>query len=179
MEPGPKIAVVIAVRSTYKKSMRGVWKYHRLWIHTDRNLDTVPDVHPLIGMIIVEMPQTVSREGYMALFTYRKEVAIVVLDHELGHRMIDVCLAANAAVGTWDTVKGYGFGDLTYEMFLHLGSMTIALLRPHIMRTSTTRMGEHYYRLPCLWVYLTWHSDLSMTQPRPPSDITWDTRVQG
>ena len=69
----------------------------------------------------------------MALFTYRKEVAIVVLDHKLGRRMIDVCLAANAAVGTWDTVKGYGFGDLTYEMFLHLGSMTIALLGPHIM----------------------------------------------
>ena len=94
------------------------------------------------------MPQMASREGYMVLFTYRKEVAIVVLDHELGHRMIDVCLAANAAVGTWDTVKGNGFGDLTYEMFLHLGSMTIEnLVHGYTYMVVQTR-AVHLPQLP-------------------------------
>ena len=132
MEPRPRITVVIAGRNTYKNSLRGMRKYHGLVIHTDRGFNTV--VQPLIGVIIVEMLQTVSREGYMALFTYRKEVAMVMLEHKLGGRIIDVCLAANVAAGKCDTInKGYGFGDLTYEMILHWESATIALLGPHIM----------------------------------------------
>jgi hypothetical protein len=61
----------------------------------------------MIGMIIVEMPQMGSREEYMALSTYIEEATMVVLDHELVRQIIEVIN------------KGYDFGDLSYEMFLH------------------------------------------------------------
>ena len=51
-QPRPRIAVVIAVRNTYKNNLRGVWKYHELVIHTNRGFNADPDVHPLIGLVV-------------------------------------------------------------------------------------------------------------------------------
>ena len=57
----------------------------------------------------------------MALLTYGEEVTMVVLDHELGRQMVDMCLAADAADEECNMIdKRYGFGDLTYEIILHL-----------------------------------------------------------
>ena len=61
MEPRPRIAVVVAIRNTDKNSLRGVRKYHRLVIHTNRGFNAVPDVQPLIGVIVAEMPQSSER----------------------------------------------------------------------------------------------------------------------
>ena len=112
-------------------------------IHTNRGFNDVLDVHPLIGVIVAEMPQVVSEEGYM-----------------LGRQMIDVCLAADAAAEKHDTIIK-GFGDVTYEMVLHLESAAIALLGPHVMveqqaeAVSTdfqSKDGKPYCRLPCLQI---------------------------
>ena len=161
MEPRPRIAVGIAVRNTYKESLRGVRKYHGLVIHKNRGFNADPDVQGLLGLIVAEMPQAVSGGRYMALLTYREEVTMIVLDHELGLQMIDLCLAADGAAEKCDTIdKGYGFGDLTYEIILYLESTAIVLLGPHIMvaspwrwrnftRTSATRIGKPYYPLLC------------------------------
>ena len=43
-EPRPRIAVVVAVRNTYKNSLRGVRNYHGLVIHTKRGFNAVPDI---------------------------------------------------------------------------------------------------------------------------------------
>jgi hypothetical protein len=139
MEPRPRITVVITVCNTYKNSLRGVWKYHGLVIHTNRGFNTVLDVQPLIGVIIVEM--------LLGLFTYIQEVSMVVLNFEVGRRMIDMCLAADAAAGKCDTIdKGYGFGELTYEMILHLEFATIALSGLHIM-VEQQAVGKFVYGL--------------------------------
>ena len=158
-EPRPRIAVVVAVRNTYKNSLRGVRKYHGLVIHKNRGFNADPNVQGLLGLIVAEMPQAVRGGRYMALLTYREEVTMIVLDHNLGLQMIDVCLAADGAAKKCDTIdKGYGFGDLTYEIILYLESTAIML--PHIMvasprrwwnftRTSATRIGKPYYPLLC------------------------------
>jgi hypothetical protein len=92
----------------------------------------------------------VSGERYLALLTYRKEVAMVVLDHKLGRWIIDVCLAVDAATEKGDTInEGHGVGELTYEMAIHLESATIALLGPHVMAEQQaaggpTEMAELY-----------------------------------
>jgi hypothetical protein len=115
----------------------GVRKYHGLVIHTKRVFDADPDVQPLIRLIAAEMPQEVSGGRYMAMLTYREEVAMIVLNQELGRRMVEVCLAADTAAEKCDTIsKGYGFGDLSYENYeiiLHLESAAIVLLGPNIM----------------------------------------------
>ena len=107
----------------------------------------------------------------MALLTYGEEVTLVVLDHELGHQIVDVCLAADAADEECHTIdKGYGFGDLIYEIILHLESAAVVLLGPHIWwssrrqesphrwqsftRTSANTMWGPYYPIPCMREYL-------------------------
>ena len=122
----PRIAVVLVTHNTERNSLRGVWKYRGLMVHTNRGFKAVPDVQPLIGVIVAEMPQAVSREGYMALLTHREEVAMIVLDYKTGRQMIDVCLAVDAETEKGDTIdEGHGVGDLMYEIALHLESATI------------------------------------------------------
>ena len=103
-------------------------------VHNSRGFTADPDVQPLIGLIVAEMPQAVNGGRYMALLTYGEEVKMVVLDHELGRQLVDVCLVADATDEECLTIdKGYGFGDLTYEIILHLESTAVVLLEPYIM----------------------------------------------
>ena len=52
---------------------------------------------PLLGWVVAETPQAVTRGRYMALLVYREGLNMIMQDQVLGRRMIDVCHAAESA----------------------------------------------------------------------------------
>ena len=77
-----------------KNGSGGERKYHGLLVHDNRGYFAAPDVQPLIGLVVAEMPQAVRGGRYMTLLTYGEEVTMVVLDLELGRQLVDLCRAA-------------------------------------------------------------------------------------
>ena len=75
-------------------------------------------------MIIVDLPQAVRGEQYMMRLIYNMEEAMIVLDHEMGCHMMDLCREMDAATeidGMSD--EDHDMGDRIYELILHLGFM--------------------------------------------------------
>ena len=103
-EPMPRISVVIAVMTADKTSLGGVRKYRRLLIYNNRGFAADTADQPLLGWIVADTPKPVSGGRYMALLIYKEVLNMVVLDHELGRRMVED--AADRLDNTLD--KGYG-----------------------------------------------------------------------
>ena len=67
---------------------------------------------------------------YMALLIYRKEINMVMIDHVLGHQMIDMIQAA----GTVDMIdEESNYGDRVYETVHQFPNTAWVLLGPHNM----------------------------------------------
>ena len=86
----------------------------------------------------------------MTLLVYKEGLTMIMLDHVLGRRMIDMCHAADTADRMDNTIeKGYGFGDRVNEIVHHLDSTAVVLLGPqnmveHQARGVPTEMVEFY-----------------------------------
>ena len=86
----------------------------------------------------------------MTLLVYKEGLTMIMLDHVLGRRMIDMCHAADTADRMDNTIeKGYGFGDRVNEIVRHLESTAVVLLGPHNMlehqaMSVPTEMAEFY-----------------------------------
>ena len=79
-------------------------KYRRLLIYSIRGFAADTADQSLLGWIVAETPKAVRGGRYMALLICKEGLNMVVLDHELGRRMVED--AADRLDNTLD--KGYG-----------------------------------------------------------------------
>ena len=70
-------------------------KYQGLLVYNDESFATDTDEGPLLGWIVATTPQTASGGEYVALLDYNEDLTITMLEHRLGHQMIDVGHATN------------------------------------------------------------------------------------
>ena len=67
-----------------------VKKYHGLLVYMDESFDTDVYEEPVLGWIVAATPQTGDGGEYVALLVYDEDSTITMLDHTLGHQMIDM-----------------------------------------------------------------------------------------
>ena len=99
-EPKPRIAVAIAELIHSKNNLEHMRQYHGLLVYNDRGIITDQTEEPLVGWIIAETPRAMDGGRYIALLIYRKEINMVIIDHILGHQMIETIQEA----GTVDII---------------------------------------------------------------------------
>ena len=83
-ETGSRVAVVVVVLTANKDSMEEMRKYNSLLVYNNRDFATDPANKTLLGWVIAETPQAVSRRRYMALLVYKEGLNKIMLGQVLG-----------------------------------------------------------------------------------------------